>query len=134
MLKGVSSSLLERIRLKETARVKADMMRNPAKEKKLSMISRLPEMCRIIRSTFITEKKTSLLLEDVVKKITESHSSGLGTSETEEHVELLLAIQTKWIEKIFIRKTNYLKMKNVNLSMKDIVLSINDMAAELKAS
>ena len=38
------------MRLKEATRVKADIMRNPVMEKKLGMIDRMPEMCRIIRS------------------------------------------------------------------------------------
>ncbi len=133
LLKGVSSALLERIREKETARIRADMTRDPVKDRQVAMVTRLPAMCRMIRSIFICEKKSAILLDDVTRKIKESHSSGLGENEIEEHIRFLIEIQKEeWVENVYIRKKNYLKMKNINMSMKEMIQSLENKRAELK--
>jgi hypothetical protein len=41
------------------------------------MLSRLPDFVRIVRGFFVTEKKTALSREEVVKKLVDSHPSRL---------------------------------------------------------
>lgn len=41
--------LVSQIRRKEAARAEATITRDPLKEKKLEMLGRLPEFCRILR-------------------------------------------------------------------------------------
>ena len=65
------------MRAKEAAKAKLTITRDPIKEGQLEMLGRLPEFVRIIRGFFVTEKKAALLREDVVKKLVDSHPSGL---------------------------------------------------------
>ena len=41
------------------------------------MLSRLPDFVRIVRGFFVTEKKAALPMEDVIKKLVDSHPSRL---------------------------------------------------------
>lgn len=77
-LKGVSSSLLERIRQKEQKNIQLAMTRDPEKEEKLSKMQRLPEVCRMLKSYFTTEKKAAITLEDCVNKLSESYGTSMS--------------------------------------------------------
>lgn len=109
-LKGVSSSLLERIRAKETAKLKADMMRSPAEEKRLVMIGRLPEIVRIIRTFFVTRKKPALPMEDVIQKVMDSYRSSLGAVEAEAHVKLMNDLLPEWVSLVEVKQGKFLKI------------------------
>lgn len=105
-LKGVSQSLLDRvgapalrgrrvestrveirhvtrlplqIRAKEAQKLQAAMMRNPAQEDRLLMMSRLPELARILRSVFVAEKRPSLIMEVACSRMVASYRSALST-------------------------------------------------------
>ncbi len=54
------------------------MMRSPAEDKRLERMSRLPEIVRITRSYYLTQKKPALLLEDVISKVADSYKSSMG--------------------------------------------------------
>ena len=49
-LRGISLKLLEKIKQKEASHMQSAITRDPAKEKKLEMLARLPDLCRILRS------------------------------------------------------------------------------------
>ncbi|KAB7503153.1 DNA replication factor Cdt1 [Armadillidium nasatum] len=67
-LKGISSSLLEKIRAREAAKAARDMTRSSSSSQELEYLSRLPELVRILRSLFVMEKKAALPWEIVVVK------------------------------------------------------------------
>ena len=77
---GVSSDLLERIRQKEQKKLELAMTRNPKKELRISRMERLPDMSRIIKSYFVSERKAAITLEDCVQKLSESYGTDLHTS------------------------------------------------------
>lgn len=56
------------------------MTRSSGENKELEMLSRLPEISRIIRNTFVTEKKAALPWEVVATKVASSYTSMLGGS------------------------------------------------------
>lgn len=57
------------------------MMRDPVEDKRSLMIHRLPEMMRILRTHFVTEKKPALLMENVVRKLTDSYKTTIRSGE-----------------------------------------------------
>lgn len=57
-----------------------EMLRNPASEKKLSMLNRLPEFTSILRSYFIQEKKAAIVIEEAVAKLLESYHTSISQS------------------------------------------------------
>uniref|UniRef100_A0A3B3CXK5 Chromatin licensing and DNA replication factor 1 n=1 Tax=Oryzias melastigma TaxID=30732 RepID=A0A3B3CXK5_ORYME len=118
-LKGVSQSLLDRIRAKEAQKLQAVMTRDPAQEERLLMMSRLLELARILRSVFVAEKKASLTMEAacsrMAAKLTTSSSQ---TGEMEKHVHLLAELAAGWLTLHPIRKDVYLKLdRKVELSV-----------------
>lgn len=67
------------IRAKEAQKLQAAMIRNPAQEDRLLMMSRLPELARILRNVFVAEKKPALIMEVVCNRMVASYRSALCT-------------------------------------------------------
>ncbi|XP_037637398.1 DNA replication factor Cdt1 [Sebastes umbrosus] len=117
-LKGVSQSLLDRIRAKEAQKLQAAMTRNPTQEERLLMMSRLPELARILRNVFVAEKKPSLIMEVACNRTVASYRSALSTGEMEKHIRLLAEVAADWLTIHPIRKDFYLKLnKNMELNI-----------------
>ncbi|KAL3049883.1 hypothetical protein OYC64_012028 [Pagothenia borchgrevinki] len=117
-LKGVSQSLLERIRAKEAQKLQAAMTRNPVQEGRLLMMSRLPELARILRNVFVAEKKPALIMEVACNKMVASFRSALSSGEMEKHIRLLAEVAGEWLKIHPIRKDFYLKLnKNMELNI-----------------
>ncbi|XP_028812719.1 DNA replication factor Cdt1 [Denticeps clupeoides] len=115
-LKGVSQSLLERIRAKEAQKLQIAMTRNPKEEDRLLMMSRLAELARILRNVFIAEKKPSLIMELACNRMVSSYRSPLSHGEMEKHLRLLAELLPNWLTVHPIRKNCYLKL-NKTLDM-----------------
>lgn len=79
-LKGVSQSLLERIREKEQTKLQLEMTRDPIVEERISQMERLPEMSRILKMYFTSEKKVAIPIESCTIKLSESYGVSLPTS------------------------------------------------------
>ncbi|KAJ7311982.1 hypothetical protein JRQ81_006308 [Phrynocephalus forsythii] len=117
-LKGVSQSLLERVRAKEAQKMQALMTRNPQQEQRLSMLARLPEMARLLRGVFVAEKKQALPLEVACQRMVASYRSLMTLGEMEKHLRLLAELLPAWASVLSIRKDAYLKLdKNVDLNV-----------------
>ncbi|XP_061601322.1 DNA replication factor Cdt1 [Cololabis saira] len=116
-LKGVSQSLLERVRAKEAQKLQAAMTRNPAQEERLLMMSRLGELARILRNVFVAEKKPALIMELLCNRMVTSYRSALSTGDMEKHVRLLADVAADWLSLHPVRKDCYVKMnRKVELS------------------
>lgn len=116
-LKGVSQSLLERIRAKEAQKLQAAMTRNPAQDERLLLMSRLSELARILRNVFVAEKKPALIMEVACNRMVASYTSALSTGDMEKHIRLLAEVASDWLTIVPIRKDFYLKLnKNMELS------------------
>ncbi|KAM3842996.1 uncharacterized protein cdt1 [Diretmus argenteus] len=117
-LKGVSQSLLDRIRAKEAQKLQAAMTRNPVQEERLLMMSRLGELARILRNVFVSEKRPALIMESVCIRMVASYRSALSTAEMEKHLRLLAELASDWLTIHPIRKDFYLKLnKSTELSV-----------------
>ncbi|XP_039994243.1 DNA replication factor Cdt1 [Xiphias gladius] len=117
-LKGVSQSLLDRIRAKEAQKLQAAMTRNPTQEERLLMMSRLGELARIVRNVFVAEKKPALIMDVACNRMVASYRSALSTGEMEKHIRLLAELAPDWLTIHPIRKDFYLKLnKNMELSI-----------------
>ena len=77
-IKGVPLSLLEKIRAKEAANTAAALTRDPKEEKRIVMLKRLPDVMRIIRSHFITEKKPALPIDSVIQRVFDSYKTSIA--------------------------------------------------------
>lgn len=66
------------IRAKEAQKMKAAMTRNPGQGERLLMMSRLPELARILRNVFVEEKKPALIMEVACNRMVTSYRSALS--------------------------------------------------------
>ncbi|XP_029623044.1 DNA replication factor Cdt1 [Salmo trutta] len=117
-LKGVSQSLLERIRAKEAQKLQAAMTRNPQQEERLVMMSRLGELARILRNVFVAEMKPALIMEVACNRMISSYRSAMNTGDMELHLRLLAELTPEWLTIHTIRKDFYLKLdKTMDLNV-----------------
>ncbi|XP_069824605.1 DNA replication factor Cdt1 [Dendropsophus ebraccatus] len=127
-LKGVSQSLLERIRAKEAQKLQFMMTRKPQQEERLLMMSRLPELARILRNVFVAEKKPALTVEVVCNRVISSYRSSMALGEMEKHLSLLAELLPDWLAVHPIRKDTYYKL---NKTM-DMNLILERLAKKMK--
>uniref|UniRef100_A0A8C5S547 Chromatin licensing and DNA replication factor 1 n=1 Tax=Laticauda laticaudata TaxID=8630 RepID=A0A8C5S547_LATLA len=109
-LRGISQSLVERVRAKEAQKLQALMTRNPQQEQRLAMLDRLPEMARILRNVFVAEKKQALSMELACQRMTDSYQALMPTGEMEKHLHLFAELLPDWVRILAIRQENYLKL------------------------
>uniref|UniRef100_A0A3P9CR15 Chromatin licensing and DNA replication factor 1 n=1 Tax=Maylandia zebra TaxID=106582 RepID=A0A3P9CR15_9CICH len=128
-LKGVSQSLLDRIRAKEAQKLQAVMTRNSKQEERLLMMSRLGELARILRSVFVAEKKPALTMEVACNRMVASYRSSLSTGEMEKHIHLLAEVAGDWLTLHTVRKDLYLKL-NKNMELSTVTDTVNSRLRE----
>ncbi|XP_007887507.2 DNA replication factor Cdt1 [Callorhinchus milii] len=117
-LKGISQSLLDRIRAKEAQKIQAVMTRNPTQIERLQMMSHLPEIARILRNIFVAEKKPALIFVFVCNRVVDSYRSMINVEDIGKHLRLLAEVVPDWLSIHQIRKEEYLKLnKNVELNV-----------------
>uniref|UniRef100_A0A8W8KI41 CDT1 Geminin-binding domain-containing protein n=1 Tax=Magallana gigas TaxID=29159 RepID=A0A8W8KI41_MAGGI len=115
-LQGVPQSLLEKIRAKEAKKQEMSMMRDPSEDKRTLMIRRLPEMMRILRTHFVTEKKPALPMQNIIQKLADSYKTTIRFDDVETHMKLLLDFVPEWLTVVEIKKGKYVKMdRNIEL-------------------
>ncbi|XP_034644386.1 DNA replication factor Cdt1 isoform X2 [Trachemys scripta elegans] len=117
-LKGVSQALLERIRAKEAQKLQALMTRNPQQEERLVMLSRLPEMARLLRNVFVAEKRQALTMEVACTRMLDSYRTTMTSGEMEKHLHLFSELLPDWVVIHPIRKDTYIKLdKSMDLNV-----------------
>jgi len=121
------------------------MTRDHAAEKKLGMLSALPEMCRIIRtypfvyhvlvfilnlniSLFVVEKKAAIPEEQIVQKLVDS--IGGSADSIEAHLTLVEEVLPEWFKKVTVRKSCYIKVDR-KMEIKIILDRIEQKSKEL---
>ncbi|CAO2609617.1 DNA replication factor Cdt1, partial [Lemmus lemmus] len=109
-LKGVSQALLERIRAKEVQKQLAQMTRCPEQELRLQRLERLPELARVLRGVFVSERKPALTMEVICARMVDSCQAALSSGEMEKHVLLLAELLPDWLSLHRIRTDTYIKL------------------------
>ncbi|XP_042558197.1 DNA replication factor Cdt1 [Dipodomys spectabilis] len=109
-LKGVSLALLERIRAKEAQRQLAQMMRQPEQDLRLQRLERLPELARVLRSVFVSERKPALTMEVACARMVGSCRATLSPGEMEKHLLLLSELLPDWLSLHRVRTDTYIKL------------------------
>lgn len=123
LLKGVPSSLLAKIRAKQTARAMAAMTRRPSQDIEATKYLRLSDLTKHIRNVFVTEKKSVLPMEIVLEKLKNSYRGILTNAEFEDHMKLIEKECPSFISFPIIRNTKYVKIlkdKDINSVMEKL--------------
>ncbi|XP_018577733.1 DNA replication factor Cdt1 [Anoplophora glabripennis] len=133
VLKGIPKALLERVRQKQAAKALISMTRSADKEKEVLMYSRLPELARLTRNLFVSEKKGVLPLETVVEKLGNCYRAHLTKTDMEDHLKLIAKEAPQWLVFHDIRNCVYLKLaKNADLSV--VVHKLENLAKQKSES
>ncbi|CAM5999082.1 unnamed protein product [Sphagnum balticum] len=130
-LKGISTSLLEKIRAKEAILMAKEMTRKPEEERELEMISRLPELIRIIHSYFVGEKKMVVALQDLITKTVNSYHSCIAICDVQQHINLLLKLLPNWIWSLEHKKGTFIKIDK-NMIITELVKNLNAYSDKIK--
>lgn len=129
LLKGVPKSLLDKIRAKQAARALETMTRRPSQEREAVKYARLPEIARHARSVFVTEKKSVLLLENVLKKIENSYKGTASLKEIEESLRIIAQEMSTWMSFHEIRNSMYVKLAR-DIDLANVIVRLEEISAE----
>ncbi|EEB13287.1 DNA replication factor Cdt1, putative [Pediculus humanus corporis] len=110
VLKGIPKSLLEKVRAKQAAKALDVMRMTPEQEKETVMYTRLPEIARIIRTTFVNEQKGVLPLEILMEKVQFSYNTSISLSEIENHINHITKIIPDWLSIVIMRNVKFVKL------------------------
>jgi len=108
--KGIPPSLLAKIREKEAKKAVENLVMTSEASERVNMLGRLPDFVKILRTFFLTEKKPALLIEDVVKKVSDSHRSALAGSAVDAHVKLIAEVAPEWLTITKLSSGTYVKI------------------------
>lgn len=126
-LKGVSSSLLEKIRAREAAKAsQSALLKSKEQSKELDLLSRLPEVARILRNTFITERKVALPWEIMVNKVSATYSSTIYDRDVDDHLHRLVKETPGWLTICKVSSGTYLKI-NKSIDVNDIIKLLHNL-------
>ncbi|XP_045389778.1 DNA replication factor Cdt1, partial [Lemur catta] len=109
-LKGVSQDLLERVRAKEAQKQLAQMTRRPEQELRLQRLERLPELARVLRSVFVSERKPALTMAMACARMVGSYCASMSPGEMEKHLLLLSELLPDWLSLHHVRGDTYVKL------------------------
>lgn len=98
------------IRAKEVQKQLAQMTRCPEQELRLQRLERLPELARVLRGVFVSERKPALTMEVVCARMVDSCRAALSPGEMEKHLLLLAELLPDWLSLHHIRTDTYIKL------------------------
>lgn len=128
LFKGISKSLLEKIREKQAAKQLAAMTRRPSQDVEAIKFGRLPELARHLRNVFVTERKGTLALENVLKKLENSFRINLSMKQLEDHLKMLSEEIPNYLTFHEVRKVIYVKV-NREIDLTEVVTKLEKLAA-----
>lgn len=106
------------MRQKQAAKALVSITRSVDKEKELQIYSRLPELAKLTRNIYVSEKKNVLPIDTIVDKLGISYRGNLSRCEMEDHLKTLAKDLPTWLIFHNIRNCIYLKLdKNADLSL-----------------
>jgi len=106
-LKGLNPKLLEKIRAKEAEKAKVEMTRDHTQIKRLRQLEKLSGLARTARGLFIGERKTSLPMTFVLRKMVESYPGQIDNRIMEEDLRFLHLESDGWFRIQAVRTLEY---------------------------
>jgi len=123
-LQGLPQKLIDKILAKEAEQAAKDMVVDKVKEDKIKQLRRLPEISRILKSLFVTERKPALLFKLVTKKAVSSYPGNMSEDNMSKDIKYLGEITGNWVSLVKIQGNEYLKINNT--------MDINNIVAQLE--
>jgi len=127
-LKGVSASLLAKIRAKEAAASKRDMTRSSKDTEQLSVLSSLPEVARILRQTAVGQGKWAMPWGRALTALRDSHSGAVGPSAADNLLSAALKEAPELLTKHLLSAGVFLKV-NKSADFNAVVSKLQGLVA-----
>ncbi|CAL8088770.1 unnamed protein product [Calicophoron daubneyi] len=123
-LKGVSQSLLAKVRARENERrMLTQLTRYDIPEGRRAIYSRLPEMVTHVWTVLRSCNGRPVPLTTVAARVANAHHSGLSPDAVIEHLNVLVELCPHWIEKLSWA-TPHLRMRTPEGPVKDVIDSL----------
>ena len=111
-LQGLPQKLIDKILAKEAEKAAKDMLTDKSKEDKVRRLRRLPEIARLVKSVFISERKTALLTPIVLKKVVDSYPGQMSTDNMTKDLKYLVEVTSGFISFVSVQGKEYLKLNS----------------------
>ena len=128
-LQGLPQKLIDKILAKEAEQAAKEMSVDKVKEEKIRKLRRLPEIARIVRSIYVTEKKPALEVKIVSKKAVNSYPGNISEENMLKDLTYLREVTKTWLTHHKIQGKEYLKI-NQAMDLNKVVADIEKMLAE----
>ena len=128
-LKGLPQKLIDKILAKEAEKAAREMCVDKPKEDRIRRLRRLPQIIRIIKGVFVTERKPALELPIVTKKTVQSYPGSMSEENLLKDVRFLVEVTAKsWLSTVTIQGKEYLKI-NQSVDVNTVVAEIEKLLA-----
>jgi len=124
-LQGLPPKLLEKILAKEAEQANRLMFCDKEKDAKLKRLRRLPTIARIVKNTFLSEKKPAILLTTIVQKTGGSYPGHLSAEELTKDVREIVARTSSFATLHVVQGQEYLKLKQ-NIEINAVVKQLEE--------
>jgi len=128
-LQGLPQKLIDKILAKEAEQAAKDMLVDKVKEDRIKQLRRLPEIARILKSLFVTERKPALLFKLVTKKALASYPGNMSEDNMIKDIKYTGEITGNWVTMVKIQGNEYLKINN-GIDINNIVAQLEKKLAE----
>ena len=124
-LQGLPPKLLEKILAKEAEQANRLMFCDKEKDAKLKRLRRLPTIARIVKNTFLSEKKPAILLTTIVQKTGGSYPGHLAAEELTKDVREIVTRTSSFATLHVVQGQEYLKLKQ-NVEINAVVKQLEE--------
>jgi len=111
------------VKNRELANQKQDSSRSNENEQKLEELKDLPQLARLLKSIYLSERKSSLRLDFILLKLSRLSSKLTSSTSVESRLRSLEESSSKWITFIPIGKTEFVKMDKTRI-ISDVIKSL----------
>lgn len=128
-LQGLPPKLIEKILAKEAEKAAREMFTDKDREEKVKRLRRLPGLARIVRNTFVTERKAALPFAVVIKKAVASYPGHLSSDIMTKDVRYMMEVTKPWATNPTVQGQEYVKV-NQNMDINTVVQQLEKLLAE----
>ncbi|XP_025015940.1 probable serine/threonine-protein kinase gdt8 [Tetranychus urticae] len=113
-LKGLPSSLLEKIKIKKP---------DDEQTERKKLLQKLPEMLKIVHLYFLTSPKP-IKLETLSEKVLDSYYTYISTADIEKQIKTICEVLPEWVTMVNLRGVNYIKPIDKTLTLNHLTEKI----------
>lgn len=130
-LQGLPQKQIDKILAKEAELAAREMSVDKVKDERIRKLRRLPELARIVKSVYVTEKKPALEVKIVSKKAVQSYPGNISDDNMLKDLTHLREVTKTWLSYHKIQGKEYLKI-NQSMYLNKVFEDIEKMLADEK--